>query len=69
MCSFKLYLYLAGSLSVLSLIAQGAALAQTVPEAIPQEQTVPTATVENQITSVAQLADVQPTDWSFQALQ
>ena len=69
MCSFKLYLYLAGSLSVLSLIAQGAALAQTVPEAIPQEQTVPTATVENQITSVSQLADVQPTDWAFQALQ
>ena len=76
------YLHFAGSLSVLSIIAQGSpalaemsglaavsseqVVAQTVPEAIPQE---PTPTFDNQVTSVSQLADVQPTDWAFQALQ
>lgn len=44
-------------------------IAQTAPEVIPQKQTAPTATFENQFTSVSQLSDVQPTDWAFQALQ
>lgn len=44
-------------------------IAQTATEAIPQEQTAPTATVEDQVTSVSQLLDVQPTDWAFSALQ
>ena len=34
-----------------------------------QEQTVPTATFEGQVTSVSQLKDVQPTDWAFEALR
>jgi len=41
-------------------------IVQTVPEAIPQES-IPT--LENPLTSVSQLADVQPTDWAYQALQ
>jgi len=41
-------------------------IVQTVPEAIPQE---PIPTLENPVTSVSQLADVQPTDWAYQALQ
>jgi porin len=41
-------------------------IVQTAPEAIPQE---PIPTLDNPITSVSQLADVQPTDWAYQALQ
>lgn len=41
-------------------------IAQTTPESIPQESD---STLEGQVTSVNQLADVQPTDWAFQALQ
>ncbi len=41
-------------------------IVQTVPEAIPQE---PIPTLENPVTSVSHLADVQPTDWAYQALQ
>lgn len=41
-------------------------IVQTAPEAIPQQ---PIPTLENPITSVSQLADVQPTDWAYQALQ
>lgn len=41
-------------------------IVQTAPEAIPQE---PIPTLDNPINSVSQLADVQPTDWAYQALQ
>jgi porin len=41
-------------------------IVQTVPEAIPQQ---PIPSLENPVTSVSQLADVQPTDWAYQALQ
>lgn len=41
-------------------------IAQTTLESIPQESD---STLEGQVTSVNQLADVQPTDWAFQALQ
>ncbi len=54
-------LFFAGSLSLLSFMAT-AALAE-------QAQTEPIPTIDNQVTSVSQLADVQPTDWAFQALQ
>jgi porin len=37
--------------------------------ATPEPQTVPTAASMDQVTSVTQLSDVQPTDWAFQALQ
>ncbi len=43
--------------------------AQTVTGTIAQAQNAQTFSVENQVTSVSQLADVQPTDWAFQALQ
>jgi hypothetical protein len=42
------------------------AIAQTTLEDIPQE---PTLTLEEQVTSVNQLTDVQPTDWAFEALR
>lgn len=67
-------LYFAGSLSALSFMAQ-TALADTtqqvqgVPITALQAQSEPTPTINNQVTSVSQLADVQPTDWAFQALQ
>ncbi len=38
-------------------------------ESISQEQAAPTDTLVEQVTSVTQLSDVQPTDWAFQALQ
>lgn len=38
-------------------------------EASSQEQPAPTATPVEQVTSVSQLADVQPTDWAFEALR
>jgi Carbohydrate-selective porin, OprB family/S-layer homology domain len=41
-------------------------IAQTTPESIRQESD---STLEGQVTSVNQLADVGPTDWAFQALQ
>jgi porin len=41
-------------------------IAQTTPETIPQESE---SNLEGQVTSVNQLADVQPADWAFQALQ
>lgn len=44
-------------------------IAQNFPEAISQQQTEPSDAIENQLTSVSHLADVQPTDWAFQALQ
>lgn len=116
---FKLSLHFAGSLSVLSVIAQGA-IAQGAPaltkasrlavvspdlrtvsaavspsmpiaeigttiipqavtttqmaQAAPlkgasQDQTAQMAASKNPVTSVSQLADVQPTDWAFQSLQ
>ena len=58
---FKLYLCFAGSISILSLIAQ------SVP-ALGQENTNSDEPMA-QVTSVSQLKDVQPTDWAFQALQ
>ncbi len=45
------------------------AIAQAVPDATPQEETSSTDASMEQVTSVTQLADVQPTDWAFQALQ
>lgn len=44
-------------------------IAQTAAEAVPQEQTAPINTFEDQVSSVSQLSDVQPTDWAFGALQ
>ncbi|MEG4352197.1 iron uptake porin [Microcoleus sp. LAD1_D5] len=41
-------------------------IAQTTLESIPQESD---SNLEGQVTSVNQLADVDPTDWAFQALQ
>jgi porin len=38
-------------------------------EAVSQNQSLETTTLEGQVTSVSQLKDVQPTDWAFQALQ
>lgn len=43
--------------------------AQTVTRTIAQAQNAQTFSVENQVTLVSQLADVQPTNWAFQALQ
>ena len=78
----KIDLPFAGSAGILSLIFQSTSvLAETsqptavsseqvvTQQVIPQEQTAPTATFENQITLVSQLSDVQPQDWAFQALQ
>jgi porin len=67
----KNYLPIASSISILCLIASTTpALAQTsLPDANSLEQVLPTKTVDNQITSVSQLSDVQPTDWAFQALR
>jgi hypothetical protein len=45
------------------------AIAQAVPDATLQEETSSTDASMEQLTSVTQLADVQPTDWAFQALQ
>jgi porin len=42
------------------------AIAQTTLNEIPQESTL---TLEEQVTSVTQLSDVQPTDWAFEALR
>lgn len=44
-------------------------MSQAVPITVKQIQTEPTPTIDNQVTSVSQLADVQPTDWAFGALQ
>lgn len=44
-------------------------IAQAAPAAIPQAQTALTAASMDQVTSVSQLSDVQPTDWAFLALQ
>lgn len=44
-------------------------IAQAVPDATLQEKTSSTDASMEQVTSVTQLADVQPTDWAFQALQ
>ena len=46
-----------------------AQMIQAVPITAKQVQTEPTPTIDNQVTSVSQLADVQPTDWAFGALQ
>ncbi|MEW6498717.1 MAG: iron uptake porin, partial [Cyanobacteriota bacterium] len=40
-----------------------------VTQADSQTQVTPTATLDDQVTSVSQLQDVQPTDWAFQSLQ
>jgi BMFP domain-containing protein YqiC len=45
------------------------AIAQTIPDTTLEEETSSTDTSMQQVTSVTQLADVQPTDWAFQALQ
>lgn len=74
----KIYSHLLGGMSISGLIALNApTLAETLqPAAVSsgrviatQDRTAPTATTENQVTSVSQLSDVQPTDWAFQALQ
>lgn len=49
--------------------APSSLLVQTPPEDIPQEATDPMVTLEDQVTSVTQLTDVQPTDWAFEALR
>jgi hypothetical protein len=36
---------------------------------VPQQQTAPIDPINNQVTSVSQLSDVQPSDWAFGALQ
>lgn len=63
----KIYLHLFSSISAFSLIAQCAgALAE------PSELTIVSSeqiVINNPLTSVSQLADVQSTDWTFQALQ
>lgn len=43
--------------------------AQTITGTIAQAQNAQIFNVEDQVTSVSQLADVQPTDWAFQVLQ
>lgn len=45
------------------------AIAQAVPDATLHEETSSTDASMEQLTSVTQLSDVQPTDWAFQALQ
>jgi hypothetical protein len=49
--------------------APSSLLVQTPPEDIPQEVTDPMLTLEDQVTSVSQLTDVQPSDWAFEALR
>lgn len=44
-------------------------LVQITPEDISQEATDPMLTLEDQVTSVTQLTDVQPSDWAFEALR
>jgi hypothetical protein len=45
------------------------AVVEADTEAVSQNQSLETTTLEGQVTSVSQLKDVQPTDWAFQALQ
>ena len=45
------------------------AIAQADPAATVEEQTVPADASMDQVTSVSQFSDVQPTDWAFEALQ
>lgn len=44
-------------------------MSQAVSITAKQVQTELTHTIDNQVTSVSQLADVQPNDWAFGALQ
>lgn len=44
-------------------------LTQTAAKAVPEDEIAQTLSSKAQVTSVSQLADVQPTDWAFQALQ
>ncbi|MBD2533065.1 carbohydrate porin [Nostoc flagelliforme FACHB-838] len=44
-------------------------MTQTATEAVPEDEIVHRLSSEAQVTSVSQLADVQPADWAFQALQ
>jgi porin len=45
------------------------AVVEADAEAVSQNQSLESTTLEDQVTSVSQLKDVQPTDWAFQALQ
>ena len=45
------------------------AVVEADTEAVSQNQSLETTTLEGQVISVSQLKDVQPTDWAFQALQ
>ena len=45
------------------------AVVEANAEAVSQNQSLESTTLEGQVTSVSQLKDVQPTDWAFQALQ
>ena len=67
----KTYWCLIGSISVICLFTRShVVLAETasVPEQLRTAQLLEPPVAE-QLTSVSQLADVQPTDWAFQALQ
>ncbi|MEH2385926.1 MAG: iron uptake porin [Nostoc sp.] len=44
-------------------------MTQTAAEAVPEDEIVHALSSEAQVTCVSQLADVQPADWAFQALQ
>ena len=44
-------------------------MTQTAAQAVPEDEIAQTFSSEAQVTSVSQLADVQLTDWAFQALQ
>ncbi|MCC5644502.1 iron uptake porin [Nostoc sp. CHAB 5824] len=44
-------------------------MTQTATKAVLEDEIAQTVSSEAQVTSVSQLADVQPTDWAFQALQ
>jgi porin len=45
------------------------AVGEADAEAVSQNQSLESTTLEGQVTSVSQLKDVQPIDWAFQALQ
>jgi porin len=54
-----------------STLTTSSLVAQAILEDIdtPDELTEPTVTLEDQVTSVSQLTDVQPSDWAFEALR